>query len=71
MKTFWAILKNINFQVEVTVADFWAPFCKIWDTFISTSGHAACVTYLCSKNENRFQGICVSVNQVKKGSKWI
>ena len=69
MKTFWAILKNINFQVKVTVADFWAPLCKIWATFYSNIWSH--VTYLCSKNENRFQGICVSVNQVKKGSKWI
>ena len=37
---FWAIFKNIHFQVKIVVASFWAIFGKVWVFFISTSGHS-------------------------------
>ena len=41
MVTSLAIVKNITFQVKVTVANIWVTLRKFSLLFISTSGHTA------------------------------
>ena len=40
---FWAILKNIHFQVKIALAIFWQAFGNIWTTFyIGIWSHCEC-----------------------------
>ena len=53
---FWAILKNIPFQVKTALATFWANFGKFGLLFISASGHAGC-SYFWSGSVYLYVGI--------------